>query len=175
MCAKGVWPLRVIFVLAGCLATGCARAVPPLAQAAEVSVPPSALPDDARTELGRADRFQLAEALSAIPVSVRSEFMRFTRERSFSMADSKAAWNATDAIVKGLPFRRLRKVALSESLCVIYYEKGGIAHSYQAVLFRLAKEKATLVWAGYLPESALNPAALLAAIDQHQSDPLLHL
>ena len=91
------------------------------------------------------------------------------------MAEPGAAWNATDAIQKDLPFRRLRKVALSKTLCVVFYETGGFVHSYEAAAFQIAQDAAILAWAGTLSESALDPAALLGAIDQKQTGKLDHL
>jgi len=35
-------------------------------------------------------------------------------------------WNATDVIRDGLPRRRLKAVAASESLCIVFYEHGGL-------------------------------------------------
>jgi hypothetical protein len=87
------------------------------------------------------------------------------------MAEPSAEWQATDVIGKpGLPRRRLRKVALSESFCILFYELGGRGHSYHVAVFRLSPDGATLVWRAVLDRAVTDPAALLMAIDERKVD-----
>lgn len=68
------------------------------------------------------------------------------------IAEPNASINVTDVIVPGenLPFRRLIFGGLSTNFCIVHYEKGGIAHTYNVQVFKLSKQSAELIWAGYL-------------------------
>src|SRR6266851_1885618 len=82
---------------------------------------------------------------------------------------SQAAWQATDVIRNpALPRRRLGKVALSQSFCILFYELGGRGHSHHVVVFRLSPDGANLVWHAVLDQAITDPAALLMAIDEGQ-------
>lgn len=85
------------------------------------------------------------------------------------MAEPQAEWQSTDVIYKlGLSRRRLGKVALSKSFCILFYERGGIAWSYHIVVFRLVQDKAKLVWGAASFQTVADPASLLSAIDKGQ-------
>ena len=63
------------------------------------------------------------------------------------MAEPKAwPWNVGDAIIKGLPRRRLKAVAASESLYLIFYEHGGFGKSDDVAAFRLSGGEAHAIW-----------------------------
>ena len=64
------------------------------------------------------------------------------------MADPGGEFNAGDAISPGdkRPSRRLLVAGLSEKYCLIHYERGGVAHVWVIALFKLAGDKATLVF-----------------------------
>jgi hypothetical protein len=87
------------------------------------------------------------------------------------MAEPGAEWQSTDVIYKpGLPRRRLGKVALSKSFCILFYELGGIGWSYHVAAFRLTQDGAKLVWGGVSFQTIPDPAGLLTAIDKGQID-----
>jgi hypothetical protein len=128
-------------------------------------------PDDVRASLKDARGFHLRAAISAIPTAVRASFAKARCDGPFAMAEPSAEWQATDVIRKpGLPRRRLRKVALSESFCILFYELGGRGHSDHVVVFRLSPDGATLVWRATLDQAVNGPAALLIAIDEGKVD-----
>jgi hypothetical protein len=60
------------------------------------------------------------------------------------IADAKEAFNASDAISAGevLPMSRFNKASLGEDCVTVIVERGGIAHHFEALVFR--KEK--LAW-----------------------------
>jgi hypothetical protein len=125
-------------------------------------------PDDVRVSLKDARAFRIRAAVSAIPSAVRASFTKARDDdEPFAMAEPSAEWQATDVIRKpGLPRRRLTKVALSESFCILFYELGGRGHSYHVVIFRLSPDGATLVWRATLDQAVSDAAALLIAIDE---------
>ena len=73
-------------------------------------------------------------------------------------------WNATDVILDGLPRRRLKVVAASESLCLVFYEHGGIAKTDDIAAFRLSGNGAHSIWHSSLAPVVANPADLRNAI-----------
>lgn len=62
------------------------------------------------------------------------------------MAEPGAPFNVTDAVEDAdLPFQRLRFWGRSDSLWFVYYEEGGVGHSWNLVLFdRVADSVVTL-------------------------------
>jgi len=125
--------------------------------------PPSA---EFRALLTESKNFQIRDTVSAIPVPVRASFAKNARQESFAMAEPGADWNVTDVMVKpGLPFYRLGKVALSKSLCILFYEEGGFGWSYRVDVFQVAPDAANLVWRAYSFQTIDGPTDLLTTID----------
>ena len=128
-----------------------------------------ATPEDLLSVLETPDRFRIMYRLSDIPNSVKIAFakatQKSTQEDAFSMAEPGAwPWNAGDAILGGLPRRRLRAVAQTESVCLIFYEHGGIAKSDDVAAFRLSGSEARAIWHSSLGPDVSNPTDLRNAI-----------
>jgi hypothetical protein len=129
------------------------------------------LPDQVRAALKEPSGFQIRATVSNIPVVVRASFAKAVGEEPFGMAEPGAAWQATDVVrTPNLPRRRLGKVALSQSFCILFYELGGRGHSEHVVVFRLSPVGATLVWRAVLDQGITEPSALLRAIDLGKVD-----
>jgi hypothetical protein len=128
------------------------------------------LPNGVRASLKDAKRFQIRVNVSSIPSAVRSSFAKARGEEPFVMAEPEATWQASDIRKPHLPRRRLGKVALSESFCILFYELGGRARSYHVAVFRLAPNGTTLAWRAVLDEAITDPSALLKAIDDGKAD-----
>jgi len=128
------------------------------------------LPNDVGAAL-KDERFQIRVSVSSIPRTVQSSFAKARGEGAFAMAEPAAPWQATDIIRKPeLPRRRLGKVALSQSFCILFYELGGRGRSYHVAVFRLAPDGTTLAWRGVLDEAITDPSALLRAIEDGKVD-----
>lgn len=96
------------------------------------------LPAELRLSLQQPGVFQMRANVSAIPDAVASAFAKAAREERFAMAEPGASWQANDVLVQpALPWRRLARVALSRSFCLIFYERGGRGHSYHVAAFHL--------------------------------------
>jgi hypothetical protein len=125
------------------------------------------LPDDVLASLQDSRNFQIRMTVAAISSAVRTTFARVARDEPFAMAEPGAAWQLTDVITKrGLPRRRLGKVALSRSFCFLFYELGGRGHSYHVAVFRVSGADAELTWHAVFDQPFAEPAALLRAIDE---------
>jgi hypothetical protein len=122
--------------------------------------------DSEKDRITPADRKRLSAATlksatktSAIPPEVRKAFAAMVGQTSFEMAEPTQPFQVGDDIAPGppLPGRRLIFTASDEGLCVIHYERGGVAHLFEGVAFELSKgEPPKLAWAalfeGKLPD-----------------------
>jgi len=134
------------------------------------------LPADVRAALKEAGAFQARGAVGAIPVAVRAAFAKAAGGESFEMAEPGAPWQVSCVIATPpgktpLPARRLVKVFLSKSFCILFYERGGVARTNHVAIFRLTQGDATLAWRAYVPQSAGDPAGLLTAVEKGQIHP----
>jgi hypothetical protein len=107
--------------------------------------------------------------VSDIPHSVKIAFAKATQEldeeNQFSMAEPGSwPWNAGDAILDGLPRRRLKAVAATDSLCLVFYEHGGYAKTDDVGAFRLTSDGADAIWHLSIPPDVVSPANLRKAI-----------
>ena len=82
------------------------------------------------------ERFDIVTSVRGLPLGVRDELQRLFGSSTLDIADAGAEFQATDVMVKpNLPIRRLVKAGCSIDHCLVYYERGGIAHTWQAALF----------------------------------------
>jgi len=128
-----------------------------------------AIPKDLLSALDTPERFRITYRVSDIPNSVKIAFAKATRKSSqesiFSMADPKTwPWNAGDALLDGLPRRRLKALAASASLYLVFYEHGGFAKSDDVAVFRLSGNEARAIWHSSLAPDVANPLDLRNAI-----------
>jgi hypothetical protein len=71
---------------------------------------------------------------------------------TLAIAEPGAEFQATDVIVKpGLPTRRLVAAGCSTDHCLVYYERGGIAHTWQVVLFHWTPAETRFEWGASAP------------------------
>lgn len=128
-----------------------------------------ATPEELLSALETPDRFRVTYRVSDIPNSVKIAFAKAnhesTREDVFSMAEpGSGTWNATDVIRDGLPRRRLKAVAASESLCLVFYEHGGFAKSDDVAAFHLSGDGVRAIWHSSFAPGVANPANLRNAV-----------
>ncbi len=132
------------------------------------------LPADVQAALRQPGAFQVRSTISGIPASVRTAFAKAVGAEFFVMAEPGARWQVGDTLTPDkppLPARRLARVFLSKSFCILFYERGGIARTNHVAIFRLGQRDAELAWRAYVPQSATDPAALLSVIDKGQIHP----
>jgi hypothetical protein len=128
-----------------------------------------AIPKELLSALNTPGRFRLTYRVSDIPDSVKIAFAQATQKSSqesvFSMADPKTwPWNAGDALLDGLPRRRLKALAASASLYLVFYEHGGFGKSDDVAVFRLSGNGARAIWHSFLAPDVANPTDLRNAI-----------
>ena len=101
---------------------------------------------------------RLAASITALPDDIQLLLGRGNGGLS-GIADAKEPFNATDAIGPGelLPMSRFNTAMLGEDCVTVIVERGGIAHYFEALVFR--KEKLAWRLAGKLaPNGEETPA-----------------
>jgi hypothetical protein len=72
--------------------------------------------------------------------------------QTLDIAEPAAEFQATDVIVKpNLPIRRLVAAGCSFDYCLVYYERGGFAHTWHVALFHWTPAETRFEWGGNAP------------------------
>jgi hypothetical protein len=83
-------------------------------------------------------QFKVLSKTEGIPANVKQAFSRIAREPSFAMADPGQKFQVTDVVLdRTLPFRRLVFAGVQDDMWFVHYEKGGYAHGYYVVTFKV--------------------------------------
>ncbi len=69
-----------------------------------------------------------------------------TSAAGWQMAEPGGAFSATDVPVSGAPGRRMIFAGCNAQLCLIHYERGGIAHFYEILAFAPGSNGWTVAW-----------------------------
>jgi hypothetical protein len=97
-------------------------------------------------------RFGIVTSIRGLPLGVRQELQRLFGTQSLDIAEPGAEFQATEVIVKpGLPIRRLVAAGCTIEYCIVYYERGGIAHTWPVALFHWMPEATRFEWGGAAP------------------------
>ena len=100
----------------------------------------------------RAEHFQPVTAVRGLPLGVREELQRMFGSAAMAIADPGAPFQATDDISDPtLPIRRMNVAGCSQDHCLVYYERGGIAHTRYAVLFHWTPDHTRVEAGGSAP------------------------
>ena len=114
--------------------------------------PAAPLSGPLRTHLAE-DRFGIVTSIRGLPLGVRDALQSLFRTGSLDIAEPGAEFQATDVMVKpNLPIRRLVAAGCAnDHHCLVYYERGGIAHTWQAALFQWSPASTRFEWGGAAP------------------------
>jgi hypothetical protein len=113
----------------------------------------------------RDERFQIVSAVRGLPLGVREELQRMFGSAAMAIADPGAPFQVTDVITDpSLPIRRLGVAGCSQDHCLVYYERGGIAHVWHAVLFHWTPEATRVVAGGIAPAGLRTVDELRSAV-----------
>lgn len=137
----------------GALVVACATAT--LAGQSPQLTVPATLTSALRAHL-KNERFQAVTSVHGLPLEVRETLQMLFGHPELEIAEPGASFQATDDISPGplLPIRRLSLAACSLDHCLVYYEHGGIAHTWHALLFHW-KPRETRVEAGGMAAGGL--------------------
>ncbi len=139
---------------------GCLLAATALAQAPVLPTVAPALRAHVRDE-----RFQVVSSVRGLPLGVREDLQRLFGSSAMALAEPGAPFQATDVITDpSLPTRRLSLAGCSQDHCLVYYERGGIAHTWYAVLFRWTPARTRVEAGGAAPPGLRTVDQLRSAV-----------
>ena len=106
------------------------------------------------------ERFGIVTSIRGLPLGVRDGLQTLFKSQSLDIAEPGAEFQVTDVMVKpNLPIRRLVAAGCSNDHCLVYYERGGIAHTWQVALFHWTPSATRFEGGGLAPRG-------LASIDE---------
>jgi hypothetical protein len=99
-------------------------------------------------------KFQMVTSVRGLPLGVR-ERMTTMFGGALDIAEPGAAFQTTDLLASPrLPIRRMVAAACSNDFyCLVYYERGGIAHTWHVALFHWSPDETRFEWGGTAPGS----------------------
>ena len=122
----------------------------------------AALPETLRAHL-KDERLQIVTSIKGLPLGVREELQTLFGSQTLNIAEPNAEFQVTDVVRNPtLPIRRLVAAGCSTDHCLVYYERGGIAHTWHVAMFRWTPEATRFEWGGLAPNN-------LATIDNIRS------
>ena len=109
------------------------------------------------------ERFGIITSIRGLPLGVRDELQRLFGSSTLDIAEPGGAFQASDATADPtLSARRLVVAGCSTDHCLVYYERGGSAHTWQVALFHWTPAATRLEGGGVAPRD-------LASIDDVRS------
>jgi len=99
----------------------------------------------------KGDRFQIVTAVRGLPLGVRDGLQKLFGTPTLDIAEPGAEYQTTDVIGSELPIRRLVAAGCSQDHCLVYYERGGIAHTWQVALFHWTPAATRFEWGAIAP------------------------
>ncbi len=82
---------------------------------------------------------------------MRDELQKLFGSQTLDIAEPGAEYQTTDVIGSELPIRRLVTAGCSQDHCLVYYERGGIAHTWQLALFHWTPAATRFEFGGVAP------------------------
>jgi hypothetical protein len=129
------------------IGVGCSWAV----VAGNQTAPPIALSRELRTHV-QDERFQIVTSIRGLPLGVREELERMFGTGVLDIAEPGAEFQGSGAIRNSrLPIRRLVAAGCSYDYCLVYYERGGAAHTWRVALFHWTPDATRFEWGGEAP------------------------
>jgi hypothetical protein len=115
------------------------------------AAPPVALSGELRAHV-REEWFGIVTSIRGLPLGVRAGLQTLFGSGALDIAEPGAAFQVSGAIVNStLPIRRLVAAGCSYDHCLVYYERGGIAHTWRVVLFHWTPDATRFEWGGTAP------------------------
>src|SRR5262245_5955339 len=121
------------------------------------AVPPAGagLSGDLRTHV-QDERFQISTSIRGLPLGVRGAlqalFRSRTRDIALDIAEPGAEFQVREGGINSrLPIRRLVAAGCSYDHCLVYYERGGSEHTWQAALFHWTPAETRFEFGGTAP------------------------
>ena len=115
------------------------------------AAPTGALSEALRAHL-KNERLEIVTSIRGLPLGVRDGLQTLFGSQALDIAEPGAEFQVTDvADNPKLPIRRLVAAGCSTDHCLVYYERGGIAHTWQVALFHWTPAATRFEWGGTAP------------------------
>ena len=109
------------------------------------------LPQPLRTHLQN-ERLDAVTSIRGLPLGVRDALQKLFGSATLEIADPGADFQVTgEAGTSPLPIRRLVAAGCSNDHCLVYYERGGSAHTWQVALFHWTPAETRFEWGASAP------------------------
>ena len=122
--------------------------------ASSQGVAPAALSEALRDHV-KNDRFGIVTSIRGLPLGVRNELQELFGSQNtldIDIAEPGAEFQVTDVIVNpNLPIRRLVAAGCAIDDFLVYYERGGRAHTWHVALFHWTPAETRFEWGGTAP------------------------
>ena len=130
----------LLYVIVWSAAVACSQAAAP----AELS---GALRDVVKNE-----RFQIVTGVRGLPIGVRDGLQNLFGSETLDIAEPSGEFQVDDIIVNpNLRNRRLVAAGCTIEYCLVYYERGGAAHTWHVALFHWTPAATRFEWGGTAP------------------------
>jgi hypothetical protein len=117
------------------------------------------------------------DSLDQLPPDIRQGHFTLpngTKSSGWKLASPGGAWNATDSIIDpSLPGRRMIFAACNPTICLLHYERGGVAHIVLIMSLTRERDGWKATWLAYGHPPAKNFNALRALL-RNQSTLVYH-
>ena len=99
------------------------------------------------------EHFQIVTSIRGLPIGVRDALQTLFGSATLDIAEPGADFQLTDkAVNPRLPGRRLVAAGCSADFhCLVYYERGGIDHTWHVALFHWTPAATRFEWGGTAP------------------------
>ena len=112
---------------------------------------PAALSGTQRAHV-KDERFGIVTSIRGLPLGVREALQTLFGSPSLDIAEPEAKFQATgERVDADLPLRRLVAAGCSNDHCLVYYERGGPAHTWHVALFHWTPAATRFEWGGAAP------------------------
>ena len=123
----------------------------PLVVAGNQTAPAVALSAALRAHVNN-ERFGIVTSIRGLPLGVRDALQELFDSATLDIAEPGAAFQGTNRNPSpNLPTRRLIAAGCSIDHCLVYYERAGTAHTWQAALFHWTPAATRFEWGGIAP------------------------
>jgi hypothetical protein len=113
--------------------------------------PTAALPEALRAHL-KDERLGIVTSIRGLPLGVRDELQTLFGSQTLDIAEPGEEFQVTNVVGNPkLPIRRLVAAGCSTDHCLVYYERGGSAHTWQVALFHWTPAATRFEWGGSAP------------------------
>jgi hypothetical protein len=120
------------------------------------------------------EQFDIVTSVRGLPLDVRTQMQTLFRSPTLDIAEPGAPFQSTDVITTPqLPIRRMVAAGCSRDFhCLVYYERGGIARTWQVMLFHWTPDETRFEFGGDAPGGlatveAVRKAVVSGAIKAH--------